>query len=799
MNKIFIIDTPEHIQEYSVAFLQRGYLVFTGTTDAASLAELQDSDSDMILFNLENFDEADFLEFKKVKNISERGGIPLIALVKDVNNLHIPHIMQEGASDFIAYPFDEAELDSLLARHIKEKLTIDTVLKDSERFQSIADFMDVFIPLLSRHIHVEKIALMLNEHETKSVVVVKSLNISPLIVKKSKFKMMKSLIQTIRKYSKPIRTNKLFSDLRFMDISFEEKEKLLQMETDVIIPIHFMEEFQGLLTLGKKTDGKPLATRELGEILQLTSRMCSAIFQIEERKRQKENDLDWDDDMALAPFQNGEDEFSDPLVDIPYKEKESASFSIDFEIGETFAERFIINEFLGNGSLGNVYRVLDNQLDEEMVIKVFYPHLAQDIKESESLKKNLIQSRKASQKNIIPYFDFKEYKEFRYITMALVSGQTLKSILEQEHQLSFRKGIAYITQVCESLTVVHEAGLFHGNLKPNNMIIDEKGLVKLLDLGMARPFEVKRELNDEIILETAEYISPERASGDKCDQRTDIYSLGILMYRMFTGIVPFKSETAIATALLHVEQAPMGPRKFNTYIPFTLEEIIMTCLQKSPGDRFQHMHEIIDALRQLEEEKSEGFFDDEFIAVRQTDQITLFFDQGQKYFDDGLYLDCIAEMKKILSIYPQHIEATQMIEAASRELEIDPSGAISPHILELTTGEIIEKARHQYQEEKLQDCIDTIRSALRKDPDNSEALRILEEAQKKVLENEVRKHKETTKQRTKDIKRLYKEGKKLFKVADYEGCLEHMNKILELDATYSGAHKFIAKVHKKMS
>jgi len=802
MKKIYTIDSNENAAQYADLITRKGFLLFIGSKRELVKAEIEEEKPDLIFINIDAMHDAHLNLLLDISIVCERYQVPIVALTSNTQDDRTKKALENGARDYLEFPPREDVFDDITSKYVShQELSIETIFRNSQNFQSVDNFVKELLPVLSKHIHVDKIALILIDDNDRYMIPIGALNISPLIIKKSKFLVKKSLVKTIRKFSKPIRTNKLFSDLRFMDISFEEKEKLLQMEADVLVPLHFLEKFRGILTFGKKNDNSNLTSRDLGELTKISYRICSQVIEIKEKLRVTTDEEDLEEEMALPSLKGiNKDDFpeQDVLPQPPIPEKPDL-FSIEFNDGEIFAERFTIQQRLGKGGLGVVYLVLDNQLDEDVMIKIIDPVISKSEKEIESLKKKITWARKASHRNIAPYFDFKEYHDYRYLTMAYIPGKSLKNLLHDGPQLSLRKGMLLIKQIGAALQVCHESNIVHGNLKPNNILIDESGIVKVIDAATARSFDYIGDLSTDYTIEAAEYISPEQASGDKIDRRTDIYSLGIIMYHIFTGVVPFKSDTPVATAFLHVETPPMSPRKFNTYLPFTLEQVILKCLRKTPENRFQTIIEIIESLRQLEDEQSEGVFEDQFVAVRQSDQVDLFLKKGEEYFEQELFLDCISEMKKVLSIVPQHIKATQMVEKASKKLEIDPSGAMTPHILELKTDELIDKAQKALDEGNHQECIDILHSTIAKAPDDQRALDLLAEAQKKRLEDEVKKRKEEYKMRQREIKRLYKEGKKLFKSGDYKGCIRSMEAILELDTMYSAAHKFIQKANKKIT
>jgi len=798
MNKIYVIDNEENVSQYAGFITQKGFLLFVGKNPDQIVNEIEEELPDVILLNIDSSEDEEFNILISIIDFCQNKKIPIVALSEDIDSEQGKNALELGVHTCSLFPPSEDSLDSLFSELIKKKKqSLSSVLNNAKQYSNSELFYKDFLPLLSLHIQVDKIAFLLINDDKKFMEPSGFINLPPPTMKKVKFSKKKNLVKILSKQKKPIRTTKLFSDLKFMDISFDEKEKLLQIEADVVVPLHFMKEFKGILTLGKKSDESKLKKADLEEITKISHRFCSSLYDIgqsvEDDEVVSEEHLEVEEEGAVVDYDHKyieDDDVSPDAVEIDSSDLPT----MDFEKGEIFANRFTIHEHLGRGGLGYVYLVQDNNLDEEMVIKIIDPRLSEN--EIEALKKNLSFSRKSSHNNIIPYFDFKEDGDYRYITMAFMQGKTLKQLLEEESRLAFRKGILIIMDICYALEAVHETGFFHGNLKPNNILVDNNENAKLLDLGMRRPFDIQDQLSKHIIEESVEYISPEQADGGNIDHRTDIYSLGIIMYQMFTGVVPFKSDTPVATALLQVETAPMPPRKFNTYLPFTIEEIILKCLEKSPKNRYSTTEEILKNLENLDAEKSGGVYDDQFVAVRQSDQVETFLEAGKQCFSDGRYLDAISVMKKILSISPQHEEATEIIETASQKLELDPKGVLDKDLAELDIDDILNIASNQIQQSDYKSSLESLKSILARDPEHKKANSMLAEAQKKLLQEEVKQKKEEEKQRTKQIKQLFKDGKKLFKSGEYQQCIDNMEEILELDSMHSGAMKLIEKSKK---
>ncbi len=269
--------------------------------------------------------------------------------------------------------------------------------------------------------------------------------------------------------------------------------------------------------------------------------------------------------------------------------------------GSVFAERYQIIEELGKGGMGKVYRVLDKKLNEEVALKLIKPEVASDKKTLERFKNELKLARKVSQKSVGRMFDLGEEKGTHYITMEYVSGEDLKSFIRRSGQLAVGTAARITQQICEGLSEAHGIGIVHRDLKPSNIMIDKAGRARIMDFGIARSIEAKKITGAGVMIGTPEYMSPEQVEGKEIDQRSDIYSLGIILYEMLTGRVPFEGDTPFTIGVKHKSEAPEDPKTFNPGIPEDLGHLILKCLEKEMGSRYQNTEEIRAALSQIEQ------------------------------------------------------------------------------------------------------------------------------------------------------------------------------------------------------
>ncbi len=268
--------------------------------------------------------------------------------------------------------------------------------------------------------------------------------------------------------------------------------------------------------------------------------------------------------------------------------------------GSTFAGRYQIIEVLGKGGMGKVYRALDKKLNEEVALKLIRPEIASDKKTLERFSNELKIARKIAHKNIGRMYELMEEKGTHFITMEYVPGEDLKGMIRMMGQLGAGKSISIAKQVCEGLAEAHRLGVVHRDLKPSNIMIDKEGNARIMDFGIARSLKVKGITGAGVMVGTPEYMSPEQVEAKEVDQRSDIYSLGVILYEMVTGRVPFEGDTPLSVAVKQKIEAPEDPRKLNSQIPEDLSNMMLKCMEKDKGKRYQSTGEVRSELDKIE-------------------------------------------------------------------------------------------------------------------------------------------------------------------------------------------------------
>jgi len=269
--------------------------------------------------------------------------------------------------------------------------------------------------------------------------------------------------------------------------------------------------------------------------------------------------------------------------------------------GSTFADRYQIIEELGKGGMGKVYKVLDKETNEKIALKLIKLEIASDKKTVERFRNELTTARKIVQKNVCRMYDLNKEKGNYFITMEYISGQDLKGLIRQTGQLTVGKAVSIAKQICDGLAEAHSLGVVHRDLKPNNIMIDRGGNAKIMDFGIARAVKGKSITGPGVMIGTPQYMSPEQVEGKEVDQRSDIYSLGIILYEMLTDRVPFEGDTPLTVGVKQKTEPPKDPKDFNERIPDNLNLVILKCLEKEREIRYQSADELRSELERLEQ------------------------------------------------------------------------------------------------------------------------------------------------------------------------------------------------------
>jgi serine/threonine protein kinase len=254
-------------------------------------------------------------------------------------------------------------------------------------------------------------------------------------------------------------------------------------------------------------------------------------------------------------------------------------------------ERYEILGEAGHGSMGNVYKARDRETGETVALKLLKPEIASDQAMMDRFKNELLFARKITHKNVCRVYEFNRVAGIAYTSMEFVEGESLRSVLNRFGGLPQRKATDLALQICSGLKEAHAQGIVHRDLKPENVMIDGQGNVKIMDFGIARSMEAGTRLTGSMV-GTPAYMAPEQVAGKPVDYRTDIYSLGLMLYEMFTGVPAFSADNSIAVALKQMREDPPPPHEVEPNIPVATERAILKCLEKDPAKRFQSIADL---------------------------------------------------------------------------------------------------------------------------------------------------------------------------------------------------------------
>ncbi len=262
-------------------------------------------------------------------------------------------------------------------------------------------------------------------------------------------------------------------------------------------------------------------------------------------------------------------------------------------VGKRLDGRYEIQELIGVGGMAVVYKAYDNIDDRIVAVKI----LKEEFLQNEEFRRRFKNESKAiavlSHPNIVKVYDVSFGDRLQYIVMEYVEGITLKEYIEQQKVINWKEALHFVTQILRALQHAHDKGIVHRDIKPQNIMLLQNGNIKVTDFGIARFSRSETRTMTESAIGSVHYISPEQARGEITDDKADIYSVGVVLYEMLTGQLPFQSDSAVSVAIMQLQSDPKSPREINDQIPIGLEQITMKAMQKDVRDRYQSAAEML--------------------------------------------------------------------------------------------------------------------------------------------------------------------------------------------------------------
>jgi eukaryotic-like serine/threonine-protein kinase len=266
-------------------------------------------------------------------------------------------------------------------------------------------------------------------------------------------------------------------------------------------------------------------------------------------------------------------------------------------VGELIADRYELEELVGEGGMSSVYRAHDTVLERRVAIKVLHEHYSSDPEYVERFRREARAIARLAHPNVVTVIDRGEWDGRQFIVFEHVAGENLKSVVERVGALPVRRALVLGIQIARALAYAHELEIVHRDVKPHNVLLDSAGAAKVTDFGIARTLDVDEALTQTgAVMGTGQYLSPEQASGERGDERSDQYSLGVVMYELLTGEVPYSGGSLMAIAMRHVNDPVPSVREHRPEVSPRLDSVVATAMAKSPEDRFPSMQAMVTAL-----------------------------------------------------------------------------------------------------------------------------------------------------------------------------------------------------------
>ncbi|MGN0517028.1 Stk1 family PASTA domain-containing Ser/Thr kinase [Eubacterium sp.] len=313
---------------------------------------------------------------------------------------------------------------------------------------------------------------------------------------------------------------------------------------------------------------------------------------------------------------------------------------MDNYVGKRLDGRYEIQEIIGVGGMSVVYKAYDNIDDRIVAVKI----LKEEFLNNEDFKRRFKNESKAiallSHENIVKVYDVNFGEKLQYIVMEYIDGITLKEFINKQGSITWNDALFFMTQILKAVQHAHDKGIVHRDIKPQNIILLPNGNLKVTDFGIARFSRSDTKTLTEQAIGSVHYISPEQAKGEYTDEKADIYSIGVVLYEMLSGKVPFEADSAVSVALMQVNKNAEDLRSANPDIPYGLEQICFHAMQKNPADRYQSATEMLLDLEEIIKDPSKTFnYINNSASNEEINEIEPIIDNDEEYYDEEEYED----------------------------------------------------------------------------------------------------------------------------------------------------------------
>ena len=329
-------------------------------------------------------------------------------------------------------------------------------------------------------------------------------------------------------------------------------------------------------------------------------------------------------------------------------------------IGTVINDKYKIYDEVGSGGIATVYVARDLKTNEMVAVKVIHPHIAKDPNTVKRFEReaNLLMS--LTDPHLVRVYDYGIEEDRHYLVMEYVGGRTLKAIIKEEGPLAVGRALDIAQQVAEGLSVIHQERVVHRDIKPQNLMVQTDGTVKVMDFGIARMADLSALTQSGFLVGTPHYISPEQAMGQRVDHRSDIYSLGVVLYEMLMGKVLFDGDSPITVALMHVKDPVPSLRLQRTDIPPQVEQLVDKCLAKEPGNRFQTAAVLANAIRSLRGEPEAAVPQ----PAREAEPLATLYKEGMAHLVAERWQEASQRLESVVAQDPSYRDAAARLSEA---------------------------------------------------------------------------------------------------------------------------------------